>query len=72
SESKDIQAFSGGVDESKTLYKWTKKLSTRVKNIKLVENARTYHRTTVTLEENKESYLPKHQITVSDNILERE
>ncbi|KXA89263.1 hypothetical protein AKJ57_05605, partial [candidate division MSBL1 archaeon SCGC-AAA259A05] len=29
-ESKDIQAFSGGVDESKTLYKWTKKLSTRV------------------------------------------
>ncbi|KXA92256.1 hypothetical protein AKJ64_03595, partial [candidate division MSBL1 archaeon SCGC-AAA259E17] len=29
-ESKDIQAFSGGVGENKALYKWTKKLSTRV------------------------------------------
>ncbi|KXA94786.1 hypothetical protein AKJ65_03410 [candidate division MSBL1 archaeon SCGC-AAA259E19] len=43
-----------------------------LENIELVENARTYHRTTVALEEDEESYLPRHQIAVSDKILRRE
>lgn len=43
-----------------------------LENIELVENARTYHRTTVTLEKDEESYLPRHRITVSDDVLRRE